>query len=1225
VIPGATVILISETRGTRSAPAITNEVGLYVFPNVTPGTYTLEVTMDAFKTVQRKGVTVTGGDRVGIPLITLEAGALSETVTVVGEAAMIQSQSGERSYAVASEQIENLPIVRNNFTAVTAFTPGVVTNGASTGGTRLGGVGQNNIMMDGISVMDTGSNGQMLQMNVESIGEVKILTQGYQAEYGRASGLQITAVTKSGTNQFRGSVYDIQTDSRWNENSWVNAKNGDPNPLQTSKILGYTVGGPVGKPGGTNKLFFFYAHEFRPTTTPINNGNPIRLRLPTAAERAGDFSQTLDNNGQLFNFIKDPVSSLPCTAANTAGCFQDGGVLGKIPADRLYAQGLAILNRYPMPNVAQAPGSNYNWQIPAPAVNNLTQQPAVRVDYQLSSKLRFTGKYSGQRARRLVTPGSIPGFGDALNPYPFITNYGTTVNYVISPTTYLEGTYGFIRNQLAGGGAIGAITTAGIMVNPSANRLESLPNFPLLFPNAGVVDTRYYAYNVLTDLNPAWFDGTRINMPPAFNWGSRVQGSAGVGSLPSPPNQLFPGFLNINRTQDVAVSLSKVMGSHTFKAGFYNNHSFKAQNTGSGGIPNFGFQGYVNFANDTNNPLDTGFGFANAGVGVFSQYLQQSRLVEGNMIYNNTEFYVQDNWKVTNRLTLDYGMRFAHQQPQYDKFGQMSNFFPDQWSQGSAPLLYLAGCASGATICSGNDKNALDPRTGKVLIIPGVANTAAAIGTVVPGTGNALNGIKQAGDGIAKTSYVWPKLVFGPRIGAAYDVTGNQRIVLRGGGGLFYDRPDGNTVFSIPGNPPISSSQDLRYGQLQTLGSGLSTVAVPALIVFQYDAQVPSSVQWQGGVQMALPWSTSLDVSYVGNHGYNRLRRLQGGADGSVDWNAIDYGTAYLAQNQDPTLAASSVPGATAYSSNILRPLRGLSNINAQLTHFWDTYHSLQTSLTRRYRNGLLFGANYTLGLSFKGNTYLQQRLQHAADGTFSLRADEEAYEKLNENLGLQKHVIKTYAVWELPKVPTGLGKVAAAALNDWQVSGVLTAGSAQYNTQNNAQYPQGNNGHYDILYTYQNNGANANLTGSPDYAARIVYAGDPGSGCSDNQYAQFNTAGVAGPTYGSVGMESGRYVMAGCPDKTVDLAIVRNIRLGGHRSFQFRLDVFNAFNTVVYNDRVLTVQYRSPTDQTILNSQYLPNGQLDPNRLTPRNAGFGAAIGAQPMRNLQLQLRFGF
>ena len=129
----------------------------------------------------------------------------------------------------------------------------------SAGGTRLGGAGQNNIMMDGISAMDTGNNGQMLQMNIESIGEVKILTQGYQAEYGRSSGLQITAVTKGGSNQFRGSAYDIETNSDWNENSWVNAKNGDPKPKTSTKTLGYTIGGPIGKPGGNNKLFFFYA------------------------------------------------------------------------------------------------------------------------------------------------------------------------------------------------------------------------------------------------------------------------------------------------------------------------------------------------------------------------------------------------------------------------------------------------------------------------------------------------------------------------------------------------------------------------------------------------------------------------------------------------------------------------------------------------------------------------------------------------------------------------------------------------------------------------------------------------------------------------------------------------------------------------------------------------------------------------------------------------------
>ncbi|PYR57431.1 MAG: hypothetical protein DMF91_19515, partial [Acidobacteria bacterium] len=417
VIPGATVVLVSETRGTKSAPAFTNESGDYVFPNVTPDTYTVEVTMDGFKTVKRGGIAVSGADRVGVPPLTLEPGALAESVTVVAESPLVQTQSGERSYAVSSTQIENLPIARANFTSVMVFAPGVVAGGASAGATRLGGAGQNNIMMDGISAMDTGNNGQMLNMNIESIGEVKILTQGYQAEFGRSSGLQITAVTKSGTNRFRGSAYDVMTNSDWNANSWVNQKNGDPKPKRDTKTLGYTIGGPVGKPGHNNKLFFFYAHEYRPSTAAINSGNPIRLRVPTALERAGDFSQTFgtntngESNGTLNPYIKDPLSSSPCNATNTAGCFQSGGVIGRIPADRQYALGLALLNRYPLPNKIQDINTTYNYQIGGdgyaslPAVANLVQQPAVRVDYQMSPNLRLTGKYSGERQRVLVTPG----------------------------------------------------------------------------------------------------------------------------------------------------------------------------------------------------------------------------------------------------------------------------------------------------------------------------------------------------------------------------------------------------------------------------------------------------------------------------------------------------------------------------------------------------------------------------------------------------------------------------------------------------------------------------------------------------------------------------------------------------------------------------------------------------------------------------------------------------
>ena len=130
-----------------------------------------------------------------------------------------------------------------------------------------------------------------------------MLTSGYQAEYGRSSGLQITAVTKSGTNRFRGSVYDVERDSDWDSNTKANKLNGNPKTILKEKDAGYSIGGPIGKPGGNNKMFFFYSQEFSPRT---GGGDVQRFRFPTALERAGDFSQTTDQNGALYNLIKNP-------------------------------------------------------------------------------------------------------------------------------------------------------------------------------------------------------------------------------------------------------------------------------------------------------------------------------------------------------------------------------------------------------------------------------------------------------------------------------------------------------------------------------------------------------------------------------------------------------------------------------------------------------------------------------------------------------------------------------------------------------------------------------------------------------------------------------------------------------------------------------------------------------------------------------------------------------
>jgi len=1193
-LPGATVTLTSETRGTRLADTVTNANGDFVIPNVTADAYVIQVSLDGFKLLRRSGIAVSPGDRLVVPALVLEVGALAETVVVTAESPLIQLGSGERSFTVTTESVQNLPISNRSFVQLATIAPGVA--GTGTNPARIGGGGANNVMMDGISTMDTGSNSVLLQMNVESIAEVKILTSGYQAEYGRSSGLQITAVTKSGTNQLRGSAYGVFRNSDWNSNSRTNTLNGDPKAVLHEKDLGYSIGGPIGRPGGHNKLFFFYSHEYAPRT---GGGDVVRYRMPTALERQGDFSQSVDNNGALFPYVKDPLLSGACSAANQSGCFQAGGVLGRIPGDRLYQTGLSVLKMFPLPNV-NIPGAPYNYEITRPSEKLLAWQPAVRIDYQPTAKLRGTFKYSGWKQKNTTINGSIPGFNDTRQYKPTVGTIATTINYTIGATMFLEGTYGHAQNELTGcalaqGGTGPSFCTAAFPMNDISNLANAgLAGLPFLFPNANVIDPSYYAFEALNAVKPPNFQNGRVLMPPSFVWGSRVTGSSTSTAAPAPPNVPFPGYLNKNATDDVSISLTKVAGRHTIKTGFYNTHSFKAQQRQ-------GWAGTLSFANDTSNPLDTGFGFANAAVGVFGSYNQFSKYVEGSFIYNNTEGYVQDNWKVNDRLTLDYGVRLVHQQPQYDSLGQASNFLPEKWTSNQAPVLYLAGCANNVFPCSGTNRQALNPITGQLL----GPNTALAIGTVIPSSGNTTNGLFLSGDGIAKTTYTWPALRFAPRFGVAYDVNGQQRIVFRGGAGLFFDRPSGNSIYPQVQNPPTIRNLTVRYGTLQTLGSGgLTTEAPPALNVFEYAGDLPSSTQWSAGVQMALPWASAVDVTYVGQHSFNTLE--------SVDINGVDFGAAFLSRNQDPTLS-SATPGAAAVQADQMRAYRGYSSITQQWSRGWRTFHSLQLSFNRRFKDGVSFGINDTIVLSDHQST--NARLQHSADGSYAIRDDQAEADKLLGRVIANRHVLKGNFVWDLPDIKGGgtARRVLGLVANDWQLSGIWTASSPTA---------------YTVGFSYQGGATgngNQNITGATTYGGRIRIIGDPGSGCSGDPYRQFNTAAFTGPSAGSVGLESGADYLRGCFGSVIDTAIARNIKLPGGKQIQFRLDMFNAFNQSRVTGRNTTVSLASPVDPTPANLPFDAAGNLIVTRSQPKNAGFGVANAYQGPRTMQAQIRFSF
>lgn len=1204
VIPGATVTLISATRGTASAPVITNAAGDFVFPNVTAGGYTIQVQLASFSTLRRSGVDVSPGSIVALGALTLQVGATTEVVSVTAEAPLVQAASGERSFTVTTQSVSNLPLANRTFDSLLSLAPGVVvTPGALDPAARAGGGGGSNYMLDGATAMDPGINRPATRVSVESLAEVKVVTSTYQAEYARSAGLQINAVTKSGTNDFRGSLYEVARNSKWNANSQTNIVNGDPKPFDDRQDYGFSLGGPVGRPGGQNKLFFYFNAEFNPRTF---GGAVNRYRMPTVLERQGDFSQSRDNNGSLYPYIKDPLIAGTCSSADTRACFQDGGVLGRIPANRLYPTGLNILKWWPAPNIAQPAGQAYNFESVDPQVNLLGYQPVIRTDYQPTPNIRGSFKFLEYQQPSKVVPGTIPGFNDTEEHDFGIWLPAGTFNWTLNSTTFVEASLGANFHHQEGCSITGGepnFCRTGLSVTSAGNRnLSGFGDLPYLFPNATVLDPNTFTYWVLNQVNTTMWDGSRILAPPQFVWGTRVANPPHPNVGPFGANPGVTGGTNFildTRNFTWNASLTKVRGQHTMKAGYYYFRSL--QRRGAGNVT-----GNISFANDTTNPLDTTFGFSNAATGVFSTYSQSSRWAEGAFLAVNNEAFVQDNWRISRRVTLDYGVRFAHMRPQYDSYGFSSNFLPDQWTRAQAPRLFVAGCVNNVYPCAAANRRAIDPLTGQML----GPNSTLAVGTLVPNTGSTTNGIFAAGQGpVAETMYQYPALGWTPRFGAAWDLRGDQRFIIRGGAGLFYDRAPANTVYGTVNNPPFTQSITVRSGQLQNLGStGLATTAAPSLTVWQYDSKLSASTQWNVGTQIALPFAAALDIAYTGQHGFN--------TNTAVNINSIDLGTAFLPATQNPALAtsAASTDPTTSYAStnpDLVRSYTGYAAINQQQPIGWRTYHSIQIGVNRRFHGGLLFGFNDTMSLSDKQNAPL--RLQHNADGTIAIRPDQASADALFGDNHPPTHIMRAQFVWSLPHLPASTSGLRALGYiaNDWSLAGIWSGATGAA---------------YFVTAAYQNGGGNVNLTGSPDFAPQVRLAGDAGSGCSDDPLRQFNTGAFLGPVVGSDGLESGNGYLRGCFISSTDLAIARTIKLGGGRNIQLRADVFNLFNQSGIVARQTIMNLASPSaPATVTNLPFDAAGNVIAARATPAGAGFGVATDYQPPRTIQLQARFSF
>ncbi len=369
-----TSIQTSQTRSTN-----TDNDGRFVFPELLPGNYSITIQNAGFKKYEQTGISVTATERVTLPAISLQLGAVSETVSVTGQTAAVQTESSERAGLITSREMQEISLKGRSYIGTTRLLPGVIDTanrespgwndlvGININGTRAGSIDLN---LDGITSLDTGSlTGPYLAPSIDAVAEVKVLLSNYQAEYGRSSGGTINTVIKSGTRDLHGGAYYFLRNEDLNANEWNNNRNGLPRPRYRFNNPGYFIGGPVLLPGvrfnrNRDKLFFFWSQDFLPLTIPSTASTKT---FPTALERAGNFSQSGVT-------IIDPNSRAPLP----------GNI---VPANRIDPNGQKLLNLLPLPNTV-GPGGQYNWT--AVSINKQPRRDSVlRVDYNISQNTTF--------------------------------------------------------------------------------------------------------------------------------------------------------------------------------------------------------------------------------------------------------------------------------------------------------------------------------------------------------------------------------------------------------------------------------------------------------------------------------------------------------------------------------------------------------------------------------------------------------------------------------------------------------------------------------------------------------------------------------------------------------------------------------------------------------------------------------------------------------------------
>jgi len=1065
-VPGATITITNVGTG-ESATVQTTATGDYARPALATGTYTVSSEAAGFRRASEQNVVVTAGSRIGVPFV-MQVGQITETVEVTGQATLVQDESTQLGANLNSQAVTSLPLgAQRTFTYLARLSPGVnpseSTRDQNTGGfsaNGMRGTGQNNFLLNGVdnnvNVIDF-LNGASFVIGPppEAIGEMSVMTSGYNAEYGRAAGGVVNVNLKTGTNELHGGVWEVLQNNDLNANSWQNNNVGAPRPVYRQNQFGGAAGGPIIK----NRFFIFGDYQGTRQKTPSAGFDTF----PTPAELQGNFSGLLGPsigsgaNGNIAQYqVFDPASTTTVNGQLVRSPFP-GNI---IPTTRFDPAAAKIAAIFPAPNqpVNGFPINDYYYS--APTFMN-QDSGDLRGDFRISDKGSLYGSLSWMDQASGGT-AALPALGSNAGGNPstqatFTRNGQMGYTRVWTPSIVTETRVATTR-----------LHTSIIGVNQTTDGYKEYGIGG--YDPSGALPSN----GGLPGLSPSRYTGF----------------GAGV----------WQPMLMYSNVRDFIQNVAIMKGSHAIKFGAELR------------LVQFPFvqfsdpHGDMNFSNNATAYPGAGALSGSSGDAMASFLLgivDSGSISTTNFISSQKQtwgFYVQDDWKVTSKLTLNLGMRYELFSPTYERFGRSSNFV---WQD---TTLYIP---------QGNNSNqALPP------------NFASSFPNVTVSRGQ-----------VSKYMYPWDKWDFGPRFGLAYKVA--PKTVIRAGFGIFYGGEE-----NLGGSPNLGENAPFNYtvtlGRVDLndnalpnnfvtnpwfaggLSSGWPTnvFQAPAPVDFHgfgTDSRSPLVQKWNIAIQRELAWDTALEVAYVGNHQSHQYETDQAGG------------------NPCPNFATTN----TSITCDSLRAIPYIGVGNVTNSNAYANYNALTVKVEKRLTNGLQFISSYAWSHVM---TDACLPLSNVCDSPNPLN-----YSSMYSNAQWDhRHSFTTGFVYELP---VGKGRQFGATMNPvlntivggWGLNGILTIRTGAPNIL-------GYNGCQGVWRWCR-----------PDVVSG-QNIGSPSGGRSASEW--FNTAAFTTPAP-LTGGNAAPYDIYNPGNSTLDTALFKTFRMTERFSTEFRFEAFNAFNKV--------------------------------------------------------------